>query len=219
MKSAIAPKPLLLFDFDGTIADSRPLSLSIANVLAEKFGFPAVTPERLAATRQLGMREKLREWGIPLSRVPLFYREFMPLYREGVGEIAPYEGIPETLENLAAEGYGLAILSSNAPELISRFLDRHSIGQFSHIRSPGNLFGKHRAIRALLRDTRTTREYALYVGDEVRDIEACRKARVAMLGVAWGFDDGPMLQEKGAVALAITPADLLPLIRAHFESL
>jgi phosphoglycolate phosphatase len=76
------------------------------------------------------------------------------------------------------------------------------------------LFGKTGALRrAILTDKlRTTDCY--YVGDEVRDIEAARRARVKIISVAWGYNAPEALQKRKPYALIKQPKDLAPLLLA-----
>jgi phosphoglycolate phosphatase len=53
----------------------------------------------------------------------------------------------------------------------------------------------------------------LYVGDELRDIEACKKAGVRIVAVAWGYDPLPLLVSGNPDGIAKTPEELLRFVR------
>ncbi|WP_049127005.1 HAD hydrolase-like protein, partial [Burkholderia cenocepacia] len=72
------------------------------------------------------------------------------------------------------------------------------------------LFGKARRLRALVREAGVRADEVLYVGDEIRDADAARRARIAFQGVAWGYTAPDALQAHCA-----TP--LLPRLDALLE--
>ena len=53
----------------------------------------------------------------------------------------------------------------------------------------------------------------IYVGDEIRDMEACKKAKVAVIGVSWGYNLPESLKDAGANYIAKTPKDILRIVK------
>lgn len=102
-------------------------------------------------------------------------------------EVALFPGIRELVLELKARGVGLGILTSNSEENVRKLLRARGLDVFDFIHSESNLLGKNRALLHLLQKHALNRESVLYVGDEVRDIEACQKISVAIIAVTWGF--------------------------------
>ena len=63
------------------------------------------------------------------------------------------------------------------------------------------VFGKARAIRSVLREHRVDISRVIYVGDELRDLEACRAVGIPMIGVGWGLNAPEALEARGAVVV------------------
>ena len=68
-----------------------------------------------------------------------------------------------------------------------------------------NIFGKDKLLRKMGRQF-------VYVGDEVRDVEACKKAGVKMIGVTWGFNTKEALKKAGADYLVDNRTELRKLL-------
>jgi phosphoglycolate phosphatase len=80
------------------------------------------------------------------------------------------------------------------------------------------LFGKGKALRRIVRAERLDSSEVLYVGDEVRDIEAARKARVASAAVTWGLNTEAILRAGGPDLVAADPLILHQLIAKGREA-
>jgi hypothetical protein len=77
-----------------------------------------------------------------------------------------------------------------------------------------NLFGKDRSIRKFLSRFCVDKGGLIYVGDELRDIEACRLAGVRIVAVTWGFDPAPLIESGKPDFIATTPGDVLHTIQS-----
>ena len=107
--------------------------------------------------------------------------------RQHMTEVKPYEGIVEGLQELKASGYRLGVLTSNEEHLVREFLETHQYPLFDFVVSEKTLFGKDKALRKIMKKFTLERDNVVYVGDEPRDVAACRKAGIAVLGVSWGL--------------------------------
>jgi phosphoglycolate phosphatase len=202
---------LLLWDFDGTLADTLASSLELYNELAVRHGFRTVTdPE---AARGLGPLEFLRGHGIPLTKVPALVQEMRAAHRARMATTRLFPGLPPVLEALRRSGRRLGILSSNSRDNILACLRANRAeGLFDPVVGYSRLLGKARPIRRLLRAARLTVRDVLYVGDEVRDIEAARQAGVAVAAVTWGFNAKGLLARHEPDHLIEHPEELLRVL-------
>ena len=80
----------------------------------------------------------------------------------------------------------MGILSSNSKENIQRFLGMHDGEMFDFVYTAKSIFGKDQTLKKLLKERGYAKEEVLYVGDELRDAEACRKAGIACALVTCG---------------------------------
>lgn len=202
----------LLFDFDGTIADTFSSVIQILNRLSPIYGYRSVKQREIQRLRRLTMRELLKEFHIPLGRVPFITRRARAeLVKEipSLRLVAPLRGV---LLALRKRGYRLGIVSSNSMENVRAFLGRHHLDFFEFIYSCRGLLGKHHALRTVLRQERLSRDQVLYIGDEVRDIEACRRVGIHIAAVSWGYNSSDILQKNQPDYLVKKPRDLLRIL-------
>lgn len=208
----------ICFDFDGTLVNSMEVAFDAFVRVGPEFGCKPFTREQLFQLRGLHAREVIREIGVPLYRVPQLARRIRRLMREGLMETPPVEGIREVLDGLSRGGYRLILLSSNAEDSVRDYLARHALPGFEQVIGNVGVFGKAKALRALTRRERIPPERLLYVGDEIRDIEAARRAGVRSAGVGWGYNTPDPLAATGPDMLCIHPQDLLILLAPFWKA-
>jgi HAD superfamily hydrolase (TIGR01549 family) len=206
------PSPqLLLFDFDGTLVDSFLATLSAGNRLALSFGYPPLSEAEARKLRKLSARQILSRSGIPISHLPRWIRAMRKELRQEIPNLQPHPGLTDVLRQLVRGGTQLGIVTSNSRENITSFLHRTAWDQlFTHLEC-GTLFGKSLHIRRILRRTGISAGETGYVGDELRDIEAARKAGVRAIAISWGFNDRSALALGEPDFLCDLPAQLLEL--------
>ncbi len=175
---------LVIWDFDGTLADSLQAGLVLFNRLAGELRYRPITdPE---AVRQMTARQFLRHHGIPWWRLPRLAKHFHAAAAEL--DIRLHPDVLQMVQLLAQKRVRQGILSSNSVENIRKTLVDHRAEElFEFVESCGGLFGKPRALRRIVRRSGVPRDQILYIGDEERDVRAARSAGVAAAAVAWGF--------------------------------
>jgi phosphoglycolate phosphatase len=178
----------IIFDFDGTIADTFSAVVEIANGLSKEFGFEALDMEEISALRHKRAQDLLKIVRIPFWRIPKFIYTVKTKLGHQISSLAPINGMPEALERLSQNGYRLGIVSSNNEETIQAFLTTNNLHFFDFVFCEKDLFGKGKVLKRLVSSFSLDRENTVYVGDETRDIEAARYAHIAIISVAWGFN-------------------------------
>jgi len=202
---------LVVWDFDGTLADSLPAAVSIFNRLAPEMGFKPLTD--LAAARGTSTRQFLRQQGISLWRLPRLVRRYHALAAGESAALKLATGLPDALSAIAGSGVRLGVLSSNREDNIRRCLRANGAeGHFAFVVGYPRLFGKGKALKRIIRAERLTRADVLYVGDELRDIEAAKKAGVAVAAVTWGFHTAELLRTGAPDFVVSDPAELVTLV-------
>jgi phosphoglycolate phosphatase len=183
---------LLLWDFDGTLADTLELSACLYNELAVKYGFlPIQDPQ---AARGLTTLNFLRAHRISPGKLPAFRREFLSLQKARMETVRLFAGLPKVLRSLGQRCIRLGVLSSNAEANIRICLRANGVEElFRFVVSYPLIFGKARGIRRVLRTQALAPGQLLYVGDEARDIQAAQKAGVDSAAVAWGLQSSEIL--------------------------
>ena len=201
----------VIFDFDGTLADTGYILYKVYDRLAEKHDLPPIPYGELDELRSMSIRARFKKAGVSFLKLPRLAREALQIYSEFIGSAEPFPGIEELIRNLKVEGFILSIVSSNSARNIKSFLAAHDLELFDQIRSSSNLFGKHRAINQALRELGIASEAAVYAGDELRDINACKRVPIRIIAVSWGYDHLNLLTKGEPDFLAYTPADIMQI--------
>ncbi len=202
----------VIFDFDGTLADTRYILDKVYDRLSKKYNLVTYSPAEIDLMRSMPIRDRFKKAGVPFFKLPVLIREVLPIYSEYIGSAKPFPGIAELIKNLKEKGLVLSIISSNNLKNIKTFLAANQMEFFDHIYCTSSLFGKHRTIRQALADIGITSDQAVYVGDELRDITACKKAPVRIISVSWGYDHISLLQKGKPDYIAHTPAEINHLL-------
>lgn len=202
----------MIFDFDGTIADTFAAVVSVLNSLATEFGYRVARPDELPQLRALRPAELAQAIGITWSQVPRLVARVRKEMAHNMSAVAPFSGIPEALAGLRARGLRLGMLTSNSRENVEIFLAHNPSVQFDFVSAGSGLFSKQHRLKRVLGRERLTPGEVCYVGDEVRDIEAAHALGARMIAVGWGFSATQLLAASRPEHLIADPAELLGIV-------
>lgn len=202
----------LLFDFDGTIADSFDM---VADVFFQLMGREPITNQaEIHRMRQLPVIRVVKELRVSPIQIPRLLMRGRKMMSSRMHDIKMFNGMHEALDQLHEAGYTLYIMSSNSTQNVRSFLSFHKVDTyFTEIHGGIGLFNKAGAIRKVLRRNGLRAEDCIYIGDEVRDIDGARKAGVHIVSVAWGYNDSEILKRNHPDAVVASPKDLSSVIR------
>ena len=181
------PPALVIFDLDGTLADSYPWFLRHVNGVADRFGFRRITDDDVEALRHAPSRDILRRLDVPLWKLPAIARHMRRLKAASLADIALFPGVDTMLRTLAEGGVRLALVSSDHEANARVQLGDANAALFSDFACGAALFGKPAKFRRVLKRAGIESARAVAIGDEVRDIEAARSAGIACAAVTWGY--------------------------------
>jgi phosphoglycolate phosphatase len=184
------PRPryrLVIFDFDGTLADSGDWFLSVSDQLAQRFGFRRVTPEEVEMLRGRTTREVIRYLGIPRWKLPGIGRYLHALLATQTDRISLFPGVEALIHRLADAGLNLALVTSNSEANARAILGPAIVARFGWFECGASLFGKAPRYRRVLRRAYVEPYETIAIGDETRDIAAARKTGVTAAAVLWGY--------------------------------
>lgn len=205
------PYKFIVFDFDGTIADSRSLFIELYNELALKHDYNLLNEDNLDVLRSISISERCKLLGVPIYRIPFLASTIIKKYKASVPQLQFNEGMKELLLSLGSNHIPCAVLSSNSKENIQKFFELNGIVN-SDIFSSRSIFGKHHLINKFLKQKNLKPSDILYVGDELRDVIACRKSGVAVAWVSWGYDSEESLKNNKPDYHIDSPAQILSLV-------
>lgn len=205
--------PLVVFDFDGTLADSLPQTVAIFRRIGPGLGLNDIPDEEIPALRAMPTKQLLKRLGVRFWKLPKVIRVYQAAAAEHAHELKLHAGIADMLATLHAAGHRLGVLSSNREDVIRTCLRTNGVEElFAFVVGYPKLFGKAKALRRILKAEGVERDQLLYVGDEVRDIEAANKLKVPVVAVAWGFHARQLLVDAGPTALVDAPAEVLAAV-------
>ncbi len=202
----------VIFDFDGTLADTFAVLIEITNELAPEFGYQPVDEQQITQLQGLSSREIVKIAGIPRWQIPFLLRRFKLAFRRKTGMVKLFPHITHLLRTLKYAGYKIGIISSNSVENIETVLDRYQINHLFSFVYSCSIFGKSRAINSALRAHYVNADEAIYVGDEIRDIDAARRSKIPVIAVTWGFNGVEILTKRQPDYLAHQPQEIIQLL-------
>ena len=208
----------VVFDLDGTLLDTLEDIGGAANRVLVEHGFP---PHLLGSYREyIGegvvrlvqriLPDKTHDEAIVQACVEAYKKEYA---RSWNVHTAPYPGVPELLDGLAARGLKLAVLS-NKPDLFTQQCVREFLANwnFGVILGASDAFPRKPNPASALetaRQMQVTPAECLYVGDSGVDMQTALAAGMYAVGVLWGFRGKTELQRDGAQVLIARPVELL----------
>jgi N-acetyl-D-muramate 6-phosphate phosphatase len=220
--SAFLMQPqVVLFDLDGTLADTAPDLAGAANRMRQRRGLPALPVDRLRPVASAGARGMI---GVALGKSPAD-AEFEALRDEFLAEYAAaldvdsrlFDGVPELLARLEGVGLPWGVVTNKAMRFTGPVLDALGLAQRAAVVIAGDTtpYAKPHPEPLFEACRRVSAEpaRAIYVGDDLRDIQAARAAGMPCVAAAYGY-----LGEHGDVSawaadhIVPQPLDLLPLL-------
>ena len=194
----------VLFDLDGTIADSfEGISAGILYAL-DKLGVPAPPRESLKSfvgpplfdefKRRFAMDDDTAREAVRL------YREYYP--KKGIYEQTPIDGAEALLKTLHDRGITVCLATSKPQEYAEKILEFFKFeNYFDYVIGAtfdGKISAKADVIALALRKTGAKPENTLMVGDRLYDVEGAHACKVRCVGVLCGFGSREELEGCGA---------------------
>lgn len=192
------PPRLVIFDLDGTLADTFDLFLKCFNQAADLYQFRHFDHENLTYLRGLHARQILAHHHVPLLKMPSLARWMQKAMAQHIDEVTLFPGVEDALKALHETGLTLAILTSNSLENVTSILGRRNLARFDFVECGSSLFGKAHRLKKLIAKNGYMPTESLYVGDEIRDIQAARRAAVPFIAAGYGYTLPDALTRAGA---------------------
>jgi phosphoglycolate phosphatase len=206
---------LVIFDFDGTLADSADWVRRTINQVADRYRFKRIAGDEFATLRGRDNRAIIRHLGVPAWKMPLIANHMRALMSRDADQIRLFEGAGDLLRRLQGGGITLAIVSSNSEENVRRILGPENAALISIYACGASIFGKAAKFRRVLRRSQLSRGEILCIGDETRDIEAAAAQGLASGAVTWGYATADVLRAHGPTLVFDHMDDIAALLTAE----
>lgn len=208
----------ILFDMDGTVLYTLPDLCDSVNHALERFGYAPISLEQTRqyvgnASRRLIEQAAPGADGETVDRILEFYK---PWYAAHCSiKTRPYDGVPELLTQLHAEGHRIAIVSNKPDESVKELAEKFFPGVLET--AVGESEGVRRkpwpdTAEAALKLMGESKDGAVYVGDSEVDILTARNAGLPCISVSWGFRSRETLINAGASVIVDSPEELEKLL-------
>ncbi len=201
---------LVIFDFDGTLADSFPWFTNALNKAADKFHFRRCEENEIEHLRSLDIKSIMKKLKISFWKAPMIVAYMRSNMTADIANTKLFEGISNLLERLADKETILALVTTNSHENVIKVLGEKNASLFSHYECGVDVFGKGHKFKKILAKTHLTASEAICIGDEIRDIEAAKLARIDSGAVSWGYTTFETLKKY-------SPAKLFTTIEEIYE--
>lgn len=178
---------LVIFDFDGTLANSFPFFLNVINDLAEVYKFKKVDLIDVEALRGYDAKQIMNHLGLPLWKVPFVGNSFRTKMAEKINEIPLFAGVENMLQVLSKNKITLSLITSNSYDNVNQVLKSKNMSLIVHHQCGASLFGKQSRLKNVLQKTGIDSSQAIYIGDEIRDLKAANAENIAFGAVSWGY--------------------------------
>lgn len=213
------PYRAVLFDLDGTLADTLVDIADAANHALERLGRPRIEVARFRYLAGQGLEHLMSHALAPgngelVPRGIELFREYYAMHSED--HTAPYDGIPALLDELTRRGITIAVLSNKPHEatraLVARVFERWEFAAVIGARPGVPLKPDPTSALEMAASLNIPAAGCLYVGDTMVDMKTAVGAGMFPAGVLWGFRGEAELRENGARAILSRPGDLLGLL-------
>ena len=202
----------ILFDFDGTLAETMMLIFKVFNQLADTYGYRALSEQEIDTVRHLTIHEFIEHTGIARWKVPIIAIHARRLMHREIHGIHPPAGLVDVLTRIHESGrYHMDILTSNRSENVRAFLGQHSIDWFDEVHSTRSVLSKKRRVKKYIRERGIDPQTLYYVGDTSVDVESARLAGTKSVAVGWGLNTPEALARSNPDHLVDHPRELLDI--------
>jgi phosphoglycolate phosphatase len=199
---------LVIFDFDGTLADSFPFFASVFNQLAQQYRFNPIELHEVENLRHASPRQIMQHVGMAGWKLPLVSRHFIRRMRQNAHQIELFAQVAESLQFLAAANVQLAIVSSNSQQNVAAILGPELMRLFGQVYCGMSIFGKTAHLKKMVKKSGLLPRQVIYIGDQETDAEAAAAAQIDFGAVSWGYGSLQALRRHRLAAEFVNVPDL-----------
>jgi phosphoglycolate phosphatase-like HAD superfamily hydrolase len=201
----------VIFDFDGTLADTEDINFTIYLDLADRYKMKKVSKSDMDSLKKMSAFELIDHLDIKKRNLPGMIRRGRKILHGRIENIDLCKpSMRGVLTELDARGIKLGILTSNSKKNVNKFLINQKLDMFIFVDNSG-LFGKESKLKKTMKRYGLNSEDILYVGDEIRDIFSTKHVGVDIAAVDWGYNDIESLKKNNPKYLISDPEKLIEI--------
>ena len=210
----MSPRPLVLFDFDGVIADSFTTALHVAQMMCVH-----ITEDSYLKS----FEENVHDWwereieqakhGPECKHDIDWFGEFVPLFEK---QVIPFAGMESVIHELSKK-YLLIVISSTITSPIQGFLEKYHLGRyFSEILGSDIHTKKTEKIQIVFDKYAVSAKDCVFITDSLGDMREATEKNVDAIGVTWGWHNREVLERGKPFRIVDTPKDITLAIDDYF---
>ena len=202
-------KNLVLFDYDGVIADSLQHNVEICRECGVRLGFHSFPPlDDVRNMDNMTFEDLGSLMGLTKDETEAFTRCVFERLTSRVDKLSVFPGIQELLKVLS-KTHILAIVTTNTEDSVLNFLEKNGLSDYISSVSGGNRSGsKSDRTVELIKKFGVQKDRVYLIGDTVSDISEAKKAGVKSIAVTWGFQEKERLLSKRPDIVVNTPGEI-----------
>lgn len=200
----------IIFDMDGTLANSFDY---VVDFLVKEKRIKDFSSDQKDELRDLSMVAMAKKLGFHWWDGPRLIIKGRRRMNASINDLEAFKGMHEIVRKVHEEGHELFILSSNSVKNIQQFIKKEGLEEyFLEIYGGVGLFSKSSSLKRLLNDQNIEITNSVYVGDELRDVEAAQSIGMRIIAVTWGFASKNELESANPTGLADTLQELMQIL-------
>jgi len=201
----------LIFDFDGTLADTLAFTVNAALEINRKLDLLSDEKIDFEKFRSTDTVEFFKDLEISNIKLLFFIYKYQKKLTKEIDKVKVFENLPEVLNQLKKSGVGLGIATSNSTKNVKKFLENNNLDMFNFTYSSIDYFHKNKILERAIKKYGMEKENVIYVGDEIRDIKAAKEAGIKIASVTWGYNFENVLNKYKPDFIINKPEELLNL--------
>ena len=203
---------LILFDFDGVLADTINDMLKFAQETCAELGIDRIpTPADLDTLETMSFVEYGKRLGVPDHLAVEFAKRCLKRFIDKPNPPKIFVGMAQVIEELSAR-HSIGIVTGNTTQAVENFLLENDIrGYVSALYAVDQPGSKVEKIMKAKSQLATDKDAVYYIGDAVSDIHAARQTSVKSVAISWGHQSLGKLVNAQPDYIVHSPKELIDI--------
>lgn len=205
----------VIFDMDGTLLNTLCDLADATNYALAECGYPTRTDKEVRSFIGNGVEMLIRR-AVPQNTPEDKIQECLGIFKiyymhNSHNKTKPYDGIIELLTNLKRKGFKIGVVSNKFDKAVKKLCDEYFCGLIDVATGESETIPKKpnpAGVLKTIQELNANPEQTVLVGDSDVDIQTAKNAKIASIGVIWGYRDEQVLIDAGADELVDSPQRL-----------
>lgn len=200
---------ILLFDYDGVIAESLSVVFGIVNELFKEYKLKKVTKKQLLKLYEQNFYTAILKLGIPKKQLPFLIKSLKKIVEKRFKDIPIISGMKDLLNKLTKQ-HKIIIVTSGFKKTAQNHLKQHGITKPISILDA--VYGTSKEKKLLKIKKQFPEQKIIFITDTAGDVREANKVKIPVIAVTWGYHNRKTLELANPTHIIGTPKQLLRLI-------